>query len=72
MQENHLDVHILAILVQKILQEMRHGLVRYVSADDDVSDGFNYRGVIQYNSEAVIDHVHRGENAMKRKRKIEY
>jgi hypothetical protein len=38
MQEHHLDVHVLTILVQKVLQEVRHRLVRDVTADDDVSD----------------------------------
>lgn len=37
MEKHNLDVHVLSILVQKILQEMRNGLVRYVTANDDVS-----------------------------------
>lgn len=36
MQKHHLHVHILAVLVQEVLQEVRHRLVRYVSTHDDV------------------------------------
>lgn len=39
MEKHNLDVHVLTILVQKVLQEMRHRLVRYVTANDDVSVG---------------------------------
>lgn len=38
MQKDHFDVHVFTILVQKVLQEMRHRLVRYVTTHDDVSD----------------------------------
>jgi hypothetical protein len=38
MEKNYFHVHILSILVQKVFQEMRDRLVRYVSAHDDVSN----------------------------------
>ena len=36
MQENHLDVDIFAIFVQKVLEKVRHRLVGDMSAHDDV------------------------------------
>lgn len=38
MEKHHFDVHVLSILVQKVFQEVRDGLVCYVSANDDVSN----------------------------------
>ncbi len=54
-QEDDLHVHVLPVLVQKVLEEVRDGLVGDVSADDDVPErvegkrknkvrGLNWRG----------------------------
>ena len=37
MKEHNLHVHILPVLVQEVLQEVRDGLVGDVTADHDVS-----------------------------------
>lgn len=37
MQEHDLHVDVISVLVQEILQEVRDGVVRDVTADDDVS-----------------------------------
>ena len=36
MQEDDLDVHVLPVLVQEVLEEVRDRLVRDVAAHDDV------------------------------------
>lgn len=37
MEKDHFDIDILPIFVEKVLQEMRHGLVRYVTAYHNMS-----------------------------------
>ena len=35
-QKDHLDVHVLAVFVQEVLEEVGDGLVRYVAAHHNV------------------------------------
>ena len=55
MQENHLDVDVLPVLVEKVLEEVGDGLVGDVAADHDVPTcekrgiKSRYRGAVQWN-----------------------
>ena len=44
MQEDDLDVDVLAVLVQKVLEKVRDGLVGDVAADDNVPKVEGRRG----------------------------
>lgn len=75
MQEDNFNVHILSIFVQKVLQEVRHWLVCYVSANDDVSNvAIQLFGDENRLCNSIVDwscpHRFDGENATKRKRKL--
>lgn len=39
MEKDHFDIDVLPIFVEKVLQEMRHGLVRYMTAHHNMSGG---------------------------------
>ena len=41
MEENHFNINILPILMEKVLQEVGHCLVGNISTDNDVPDGRN-------------------------------
>lgn len=45
MEKDHFDIDVLPIFVEKVLQEMRHGLVRYMTAHHNMSGGYNRRMV---------------------------
>ena len=40
-EKDDFDVHVLSVLVEKVLEEMGDGLVRYVTTHHDVPDSVN-------------------------------